>query len=190
MVDIGKNLSQSFELYKNNIGTLIVAALITAILSSCIIITGPIMIGFLALCKKVKDGEQVELGELFAHFDKFAPSLILTLITLIPVVIIAVIPIVNFLMIVIGPAAFMIYTFGLLSIMKDDLAPVDAFKKGLELLQTNSVGNWVYALVMTFVSGICAFILMPVGYMGMIMAYEELTGGTTQTASDNVTPTV
>lgn len=189
-MDIGKGFSQSFEVYKNNIGTLIVAALVACILSACFIIAGPLMAGFLMLCSKLNRGEKAEIGEIFAYFDKLVPTLVLMLIIFIPLVIIAIIPILGALaLIVLGPAAFMVYTFGLLAIIQENLAPVDALKKGIALLQTNMVNNWVYALVMSIVSGICGFITMPIGSTGMVLAYEELNG-TSATPSSNVTPTV
>ncbi|HEX2954976.1 MAG TPA: hypothetical protein VHR47_13480 [Bacillota bacterium] len=190
-MDIGKGLSQSFDIFKENAGALIVAALVALIVScACFIIAGPVMAGFLVFCIKTMRGEKAEIGELFAHFDVFVPTLLLFLMIGVPLGILALIPLLNILiLLILGPVAFMVSSFGILSIVQENLSPVDAIKKGLALFQKNTVNNWLYGLVMYIISGICAFITMPIGNIGMILAYQELNG-TDATPSSNVTPTV
>ena len=81
-VDIGGFVSEGLEIYKNNAVTLIIAVLLAACLASLTlgILAGPMGAGLVLMVLRMKDGENVEIGDLFQGFSYFAPSFLFTLI--------------------------------------------------------------------------------------------------------------
>jgi hypothetical protein len=188
-MDLGGNLSKSFNiLFKENLVTLLVTTLLAMIISGATfgILAGPMIAGMMALCSKILKGEKGEIDELFKHFDKLVPSLIFMLILVavyIVLFIIMLIPILGFLIYIAAmPIIAFIAFFGIGAIVDKNAAPVDAFKTALDAFLKDPVMNWVYVLVFGICSGIgaiaCgigAIVTAPLMYLGMTMAYNELT---------------
>ena len=182
-MDIGKGIQESLDLYTKNFTTLFVAGLVATLLSAVTlgILAGPLFGGFIILCLKLLKGEPGEFNEIFAHFDKFGPTFIIFLLSLV-FYIICMIPVLGWLVgIVLGPVVAFIYAFAITLIIQQDLQPMDAVKKGLEFFQTNTVMNWVYVLVISILGGIGAIacgigiiLTLPFTWIGLALAYREL----------------
>lgn len=186
-MDIGKGIQRSFDLFTKNAGVLIPAGIVALLVSLFTfgILTGPVIGGYLLLCLKVMRGEKGEFNEIFAHFDKFIPSLLLTIIVLIPLMIVGLIPILGALaMLVIGPLAGVICLIGLALLFEKNMAPMDAVKEAFKIVtEKNPVMTWVYALACGFLSGLGAIACLvgvlatyPFYFVSMAVAYDELTG--------------
>jgi hypothetical protein len=189
-MDLGGNLSKSFNiLFKENLATLLVSTLLAMIISGATfgILAGPMVAGMMALCSKILKGEKGEINEIFNHFDKFVPTLLFMLIMIavyFVLFLIMLIPILGFLVYIaaIPVIAFVIF-FGIGAIVDQNSSPVDALKIAFNSFMKDPVMNWVYVLVFGICAGIgaiaCgvgAIVTAPLMYLGMTMAYNELTG--------------
>lgn len=189
-MDIGKSIQKSIDLYTKNFGPLFLAGLIAGLLSSITlgILAGPLMAGFVVLCLKFIRGGKGEFSEIFA-FDKFGPTFLVMVIIMLPYLILSMIPFLGALIgLVIGPFISLLVVSALAQVMENNAAPVDAVKKGFEIIKSsnNLPMVWVYCLVMGIISavgaiacGIGILATMPLGTIGMAMLYEELTNTTT-----------
>ena len=197
-MDIGKGISQSFDLYRKNVGVLLAAGFLTMIIS-CVtigILAGPLFGGLLILCRKLLKGEKAEIGEIFAHFDKFVPALLLTLIIFVPTMIVACIPFLGALvMFFAGPIINLVYSFGLIMIIEKNKTFMDALRDSFELIKPNVVMNWVYAFVINILGsigvilvGIGIILTLPISPLGLCIAYNDLTNSSSQVPPANVAP--
>ncbi|HEX7715149.1 MAG TPA: hypothetical protein VF531_14130, partial [Bacillota bacterium] len=80
-MDIGKSLQTSLDLYLKHFGILFLATLIGAIITAVSfgILAGPVCGGLLLLGLNLLRGSTGEVREVFQHFDKFLPTLLVTL---------------------------------------------------------------------------------------------------------------
>lgn len=79
-VDIGNALKRGFDLYKENIATLLIATLLASIIS-CVtvgILAGPMMAGLTLITLRLVDRQEPkpEIGDLFKGFSFFVPTLV------------------------------------------------------------------------------------------------------------------
>lgn len=212
-MDIGKSLSQSFEILKNNIGLLIGATLVAGFLSGCTlgILAGPLFGGVYLICLKLLRGEKAEFGEIFAHFDKIVPCLIFAAIIIglgiglmIVNTILAFIPILGWLLMfliwlalgVASPLIGLTFAIALCAMMEQNLDAVSALKYGFNKIKDDLVMNWVYSFVISLVAGagviacgIGLLVTMPIAYIGMAIAYLQLNGSAQAPPSD-VAPSI
>src|ERR1051326_8692834 len=83
-VDFGGWIEKGFALWKQDIVTLAVVALIVFVVSafSLFILTGPMMVGLFMIIFALHDKTQPkpQIGDVFKGFEMFAPSLVLFLI--------------------------------------------------------------------------------------------------------------
>jgi len=88
-LDLGGYLKKSWDLLMANLGlfilaTLILDLIIVASAVTCVgplILMGPMTFGYLTIIKKRLDGEEASLGDLFSGFKRFAPALVVGLLT-------------------------------------------------------------------------------------------------------------
>lgn len=193
-MDIGKNLSASFELYQKNFGTLFVAGLLAGLLSgvTLFILVGPLMSGFISLVKKIQRGEKGEISDIFAYTN-LTGSMILLTVFLWVLWILCLIPFLNILvflaLIVVGPILHIIIftTAGLVAEQKKTVQ--EGIQFVLDKVKANFLQFWIYGLVFGIIGGIggvlCgigALLTMPIGMIGMVFAYQSLTDESTSEA--------
>lgn len=184
-MDLGKNIQQSIDLYLKNFGTLFVAGLVAGLLT-CVtfgILAGPVIGGFLVLILKVMRGEKGEFNEIFAHFDKFIPTFITSLICFAAILIAGIIPVLNIILgLVFNPLISFVWAMALIKVIERNIEPMDAIKEGIEMIKTNPVMIWLYCLVMGILSMVGAIALLigiiftsPLSSIGMAVAYKDMT---------------
>ena len=186
-MDISKNIQESFNLYRRNFGTILLATLITSI--GCVIsvgiLAGPLTGGMLMLCLKRMRGEDAGVGEIFSYFNKFVPTFIIVMALWLTMLISAglgKIPVIGYLMhLIIGPAAGIIFILAIGLVVERNLEPIAALKQAIECFMSNPLLIWFYSFIVSFLSACGAFLFfipviltMPLGATGMAIAYQEL----------------
>ncbi|MCD6351311.1 MAG: hypothetical protein J7M26_04230 [Armatimonadetes bacterium] len=79
-VNIGEALTTSFQVFLKNIGMLVLGGLLVLVLSFCVIIMPPLMVGLYIMCLKAARGQTVEIGDLFAGFSKIVPAYVVVIV--------------------------------------------------------------------------------------------------------------
>lgn len=187
-MDIGKSLQTSLDLCLKHFGILFLASLIGAIIASVSfgILAGPVCAGLLLLGLNLLQGSTGEVNEIFHHFDKFLPALIVTLFFVLAILVVTVIqriPLLGFLFgILVIPLLGMLYFMTLGLVVKEDLPPLTACYQSLVWLQRKPLSIWLYSLLVSFLAGLGAFacfipviLTIPFGTAGMAVAYHEFS---------------
>ncbi|HBE78117.1 MAG TPA: hypothetical protein DDW65_10110 [Firmicutes bacterium] len=184
-MDVGKALQKTIDLYLKNFGMFFLAGLMVAIVSIVTIgiLAGPLIGGFIILILKIERGEQAPINEIFTHFDKFIPTLLIGIICIIVPMIIGMIPIIGLIFgIIAGPVISIIYAIAIAQTVDKGVEPIEALKKGYQGFMQEPVINWLYGLIIGVMSSIgaiaCGFgivFTLPLGTIGMAIAYQELS---------------
>lgn len=184
-MELGKALQKSIDLYLKNLGLLFITGLVVAILSIVTvgILAGPLIGGLIILILKLERGDKPEFNEIFAHFDKFIPTLLITIVYMLISMIIGIIPVIGLIVgIIAGPAINLIYAVAIAFAVEKNIEPLEAIKRGYSCFMTNPGLNWVYSLVIGVLSGVGAIacgigviFTIPLSTIGMTIAYQELS---------------
>jgi len=201
-VDIGGWLKQAWEIFKTDILKFIVASLIVSAVSvvTCLILSGPIMVGFFKCILKKTRGEDFEYGELFDGVKtQFLPAFVLMIVVSVALsiafVILMLIPIVGqvaFYAVEIFVALFVYYMYLQMAEMEETLEIaklIDLGKSTLNKLKDDYAMFLVWALVVSIVAGVgvvvccvgvlatysIAMIAVTVSYLAIIKDEEEVT---------------
>lgn len=188
-MDIGKNIQESFGLYSRNFATLFLGSLVAGILSVVTlgILAGPLTGGMMMLCLKLSRGEKAGWNEIFAHFDQFYPTLLVTLLvcaTSAVVWVIGSIPVIGWLIqIGAGPALGLLYMLTIGFIVDKKARPVEALRLSFSHFSADMPTLWVVALLLGVIGGIGAILLgigalltIPVALAGFAILYYTLSG--------------
>jgi uncharacterized membrane protein len=183
-MDVGKALQKTIDLYLKNFGLFFLAGLMVAIVSIVTIgiLAGPLIGGFIILVLKIERGEQAQFNEIFAHFDKFLPTLLIGIICMIIPMIIGMIPIIGLIFgIIAGPIISIIFALAIAQAVDKGIEPIEALKKGYQCYMKEPIINWLYGLIIGIMSSIGAIacglgviFTLPLGTIGMAIAYQEL----------------
>jgi len=176
-LDIGKEFSRGWNLFKDNMSVLIVAGLIGGLLSivSCGVLSGAMTAGLLLIVKRLQQGDAVkpQPGDIFKGFDYFLQSflffLIFFLCSFVLNVFLRFIPffghIAGFVISLFAGAMIM---WGILFVVFEKLTAIDALKK---LIQGISSGS----MIMPLVFGLLASLVGQAGalacFVGVIFTY-------------------
>ena len=189
----GDWIKEGFDLYKDNLGVLIVASLIAVLLSgvTCGILLGPMAAGLILMVLRFKDGEQPAptVGDLFNGFRFFLQSflffLVWGLLLVIATLILMWIPCIGQLAIVcLYLAAGTFLMFALFLIVDDDMdfwtASMTSFTKAKEAFFP-FLGLTVVAGILGQIGGIICgigvFITIPLYYTILGVTYRDVFGG-------------
>ncbi len=150
-------VNTSFEVYKDNFVTLLVAGLIATVLMITIICLPAAVLGMYKLSIRALRGEKIEIGDLFQGFERFGRSWVLLLLYGLAVC-------VGLLLLVI-PGIYIGIVCGLCyQVIADDpaIGAVDALKKSKELVDGNF---WMVfgALIVVALISIAASLIPVVG---------------------------
>lgn len=182
-MNLEKNLQKSIDLYLNNFGLVFLSTLMAAILSliSFGILTGPLFGGLLILNLKILRDKPAAFNEIFAHFDKFLPTLVICLASGICSLIAGKIPVIgSFISIILGPFILITTSFAIITIIEKGATPIAAVKAGITFFKTDPLIIWIYGLIASILSAIGAIIFgigilltLPFAMVCMSVAYQE-----------------
>jgi uncharacterized membrane protein len=188
VMELGKALQKSIDLYLKNFGLLFISGLVAAILSVVTIgiLAGPLIGGFIIMILKLERGEKAEFNEIFAHFDKFIPTLIIAIIGMIISIVIGIIPFLGIILgFIAGPFINFVSALAIAFVVEKNIEPIDAIKRGYDCFMTNPGINWIYSLIIGILSGIGAIacgigviFTLPLSTVGMTIAYLEISAKT------------
>lgn len=182
-MNLEQNIQNSIELYLNNMGIIFLSGVIASILSliSLGILTGPLFGGLLILSLKILRGDPVDFMEIFAHFNKLLPTLLLCLIAGISLMITKKIPVIGTLLFVLlSPFILVITAIALIIIIEKDYPLIPALREGVDFFKTDPMVIWIYGLITLILSisgaiifGIGALLTIPFATSYMAVAYQE-----------------
>ena len=160
-VDIGAVLRRGFDLYKENVTTLLVATLLAAVISMVTvgILLGPMMAGLALVTLGLVDKRQPkpEIGELFKGFDFFVPGLVFAILYFVAMMVGSFILGLTPLLAIILPSLYQLalstfVMFTIYYIVDRKLEVVPAIQASVELVKSNF---WIFLglyIVATFIS--------------------------------------
>ncbi len=185
-IDIGAELSKGWKLFQQNMGLLIIAAVIALLVSAvtCGILAGPLMAGFLLVVRRLLQNDPVkpQSGDVFKGFDYFVQALILVVLAGVAGCVLGMIPVIG---IVAGFVVNAFMMWSMLFVVFQKLTAIDAIKKVFELAKTGEFTMpLVCALIASLISGCGAiacgvgiFFTIPIGHCMLVCCYETLFGG-------------
>lgn len=183
--DFGTEMSNGLNLFKENMWPVVIASLVTALLSgfSCGIIAGPMTVGLLLIIRRLlkKEEPKPELGDLFNGFAFFLNSFLFFLLVIIISAVLSPIPVIGQLV------SFFLGAYlwwGLMFIAFENLSVGDAIKK---LIEETKGGNFLLHLLFAIVAGLIStvgflaccvgiFFTIPLAYCMMVCCYEASYG--------------
>lgn len=182
-MDLEKNLQKSIDLYLINFKIIFLTSLVASILSaiSLGILAGPLFGGLIMLTLKILRNKPTDLKEIFSHFDKFVPTLLIVLASGISSLIFGNIPIFGvFLSIALNPFILVIAAIAIILIIEKDFTPLPAVKEGIAFFKTDPLIIWIYGLIASILSaigavafGVGVFLTIPFSAICMAVAYQE-----------------
>ncbi len=201
-VDIGGWLKQAWELFKTDVLKFIVSILIVGVVSvmTCLVLSGPMMVGLFKCILKKTRGEDFEYGDLFDGVKiQFLPAFVLVIATVVFVAIIGgilmLIPFVGqvaFYAVQIAVALFVNYMYLQMAEIDETLEVgklVDLGKSTLNKLKDDYAMYLVWALVVSVIGGagiiVCcvgilatysiSLIAVTISYIAIFKSGDEVT---------------
>jgi len=183
--DFGKEMSNGFNLFKENMGLLILSSFLASLLGilTCTVLMGPLYIGMLLIIARLikKDGSTPQVGDLFKGFDFFLNSFLFWLIFIVCNTVLAFIPVIGTLL---SMALGTLLWWGFMFIAYENLSAIDALKKVInETTSGNFFNQLLFALVANLIAGagilLCgvgALFTMPISYCMMVCCYQATYG--------------
>ena len=205
----GDWIKEGFDLYKNNLGVLILSSLIAFLLTGITlgILSGPMAAGMILIVLKLRDGEQPlpTAGDVFQGFQYFLPSFLFCIvwgvILFVGCVILSFVPCLGQLLSIalcLAATAFLMFGLFLIVDQKMDFWPASmasiekvkpAFFPFLGLAVVASILGEIGAVA----CGIGVFVTMPIYFTIIAATYRDVFGGdaasqATQAAVETPTP--
>jgi uncharacterized membrane protein len=202
----GDWIKEGFEIYKNNLGVLILSSLIAFVLTGFTlgILGGPMFAGLINIILKLRDGEQPPpvVGDVFKGFQYFFPSFLFVIVwgfgLLIGATILAVIPCLGQLLSVcLAVAASGFLMFGLYLIVDRKMEFWPASMASIEKVKPAALPYLGLAVVAGIIGqigalacGIGAFATMPVYFCIIAVVYRDVfdNGGAPPAPPQEVKP--
>jgi hypothetical protein len=183
--DFGLEMGNGFNLFKENMGLLILASFLASLLGllTCTVLMGPLYIGVLLIIDRLmkKDNPAPQVGDLFKGFDFFLNSFLFWLIFMVCNTVLAFIPVIGTLL---SMALGTLLWWGFMFIAYENLTAIDAIKKVInETVSGNFFNQLLFALVANLIAGagilLCgvgAFFTVPISYCMMVCCYQATYG--------------
>jgi hypothetical protein len=185
----GDWIKEGFNLYKNNLGLLILASLIALLLSGVTlgILGGPMFAGLIGIILKLRDEEQPppKVGDIFQGFQRFLPSFLFSIvwgaIILVASFILALIPCLGQLLIIcLALAASAFLMFGLFLIVDQNMdfwpasmASIEKVKPAFFPYLGLAVVAGIIGEIGALACGIGACVTMPIYFAIIAVAYRN-----------------
>lgn len=184
-IDIGAELEKGWKLFKPNMGLLIIAGLISSVVSGITVglLAGPMEAGMFLLVSRLLKNDPVkpQAGDVFKGLDYFLQTLILVVICLVTASVLAWVPVLGQ---IVGLLVGSVMMWGVLLVTFQKLSAIDALKKMFELIKTGEFTMpLLFGVVVSLISGLgviacCVgvFFTIPLAYCMMGCCYETLFG--------------
>jgi len=193
--DFGTEMSNGFNLFKENMGLLILASFLASLLGilTCTVLMGPLYIGVLLIIARLmkKDGSTPQVGDIFKGFDFFLNSFLFWIIFMVCNTVLAFIPFIGTLL---SMALGTLLWWGFMFIAYENLTAIDAIKKVInETTSGNFFNQLLFALVANLIAGagvlLCgvgALFTAPISYCMMACCYQACYGNKTSIPDPSV----
>lgn len=189
-IDIGKTLTAAFNLYKENITTLMLATLLGGIISMFTfgILGGPMMAGLALINLALIDKSQPkpDIGMIFKGFNYFVPALVFFILYMVALfignIILGLIPLLGMILPTLYGMALSTFTmFTILNIVDRKMDAIPAIQASVETIKTNF---WIFLglnIVAAVISSLGAFaclvgviVTAPMYMATVTLAYREV----------------
>ncbi|MEI6646741.1 MAG: hypothetical protein WCP12_11970 [bacterium] len=193
--DFGTEMSNGFNLFKGNMGLLILVSFLASLLGllTCTVLMGPLYIGVLLIIDRLlkKDDPPPQAGDLFKGFDFFLHSFLLWIFFMVCSTILAFIPVIGTLL---SMALGTLLWWGFMFIAYENLTAIDAVKKVInETTSGNFFNQLLFALVANliagagiFLCGVGALFTVPLSYCMMVCCYQATYGNKTEVLTPDI----
>ena len=185
-IDIGNEIGRGWELFKANMGLLIVAGLICVLVGAvtCGLLVGPLMAGMYMVLRRLIKGDPVQpqAGDVFKGFDVFVQALLVIVLAFVIGMLLGMIPVIGQ---IAGFIVGAVSTWAIMFVAYEKCTAIDAFKKIFTLTQSGEfIMPLVFVVVVNLISGlgvlacgIGVFFTAPLSFCMNACCYETLFGG-------------
>lgn len=180
-MDIGKYITEAWNIAIKNIVTILISLIVTGIvgLITIGILAVPMGMGFMMLFVKAKRGQQISVNETFAYVGKFLPLLL-------GAIVLYIIMFVGFILIIIPGlifAAWWMYTFFFM--VDKNMGLGDAMKASKKIVSSKGTMIHILFLIVCGVIGgiggalfgVGQLLTLPLGMGAIALAYEDESKG-------------
>lgn len=179
--DIGKYFNDGFTLFKESIGTFMVASILfwVASLFSFSILFGPLIAGYMLIFVEKIRGKDVKAFDIFKGFDRFISIVIVFYLTK------AIISIGIFFLVIPGLIFISWFFFVEVLILDKKIGVIEAMKLNKKMSSERGVWNYVFLhiiliVILSFLGGVSfgigTLIVTPVVFAIYAVAYEDAFG--------------
>ena len=163
VLDVGRCFRDAFEVYKQNLGTLVVATILFDVLSvvTLMLLAPPLAGGMsLLVVRAIRSKEQkADLNDLFRGFTKFLPLFGLFWLTFVPIVL-------GLLLIVPGLLLMTIWMFCFLLVVDRNAGVFESLRSSQQMVKQAGFGNCILLTVVGFALSIApAAVPFPIGWI-------------------------
>ncbi len=203
-VKFGEWIEEGFNLYKDNIGVLILAALLAVILSAVTfgILAGPMFGGLILITLRMHDKTEPkpEVGDMFKGFQFFLNTFLFVIVwgilLIVAVSILAFVPCLGILLDIVVPfVATTFLMFGLYLIVDRGMDFWPASMASIDKVKTNfwpflglSVVAGIIGAIGQIACGIGIIVTLPIQVCILTVAYREVFGGAQGAATSDTAP--
>ncbi len=204
-IDIGAELSKGWNVFKLNMGVLVVAGVIATLVTlvTCLVLSGPLSAGLFLVIRRLIQNDPVkpQAGDVFKGLDYFLQSFLLMLfcfvVSLVCSLVLGIVPILGQLVsIALSLALNSLMMWSLMFVAYEKRTAVEAVKKAVASLKA---GEFTVPLLFgalaslishagMFVCGVGVFFTIPIGYCMMACCYQTLYGDEAQRTEPEAVP--
>lgn len=177
--NVGTCLSSAWSVFKNNFWTHVVTSLLVALVASVSagLLTGPMVVGYMRMIDKERQGQSVSIGDVFRGFDDFVPSFVTGLISMLVLW-------VGFMLCFIpGLLIMALPSVALYLVAQGERDGVAAFTKAWRIVIKNLGSAFLCALILGIVGslgsllcGIGVIFTLPLAFIGQYYMAAQLVG--------------